>query len=305
MIDKLDFLIALAREEHFGHAAEACGVTQQTLSAGIKSLEERLGVSLVQRGSRFHGFTPEGVRTLEWARRIVADSRALQEEMRSARHGLSGRLRLAAIPTALPVVAALTTPYGARHPDVRFTVESTTSTEILRLLHDLEIDAGLTYIDNEPLGRVTTVPLYQERYSLLIAADSALANRDSVTWAEVGAMPLTLLTPNMQNRRIIDQQLRAAGHRPAPMLESNSIIVLTSHVRTLKWASVVPALLAQELAGDDLRSLPIVGPEVSHGIGLVTPLRDPATPKVEALLAVARQIAPHLDRRSLSFNRTA
>ena len=62
MIDKLEFIIALSRERHFGHAAEACGVSQPTLSAGIKQLEDSFGVLLVQRGSRFQGFTPEGER---------------------------------------------------------------------------------------------------------------------------------------------------------------------------------------------------------------------------------------------------
>ena len=58
MIDKLDFILALAREKHFGRAAEACGVTQPTLSAGVKQLEEQMGVLLVNRGSRFQSFTP-------------------------------------------------------------------------------------------------------------------------------------------------------------------------------------------------------------------------------------------------------
>jgi DNA-binding transcriptional LysR family regulator len=74
MIDKLIFLLALAREEHFGRAAEVCGVTQPTLSAGIKQLETSLGVLLVQRGTRFIGFTPEGLRVLDWGRRIVGDA---------------------------------------------------------------------------------------------------------------------------------------------------------------------------------------------------------------------------------------
>src|ERR1700722_479955 len=111
MIDKLDFLLALAREKHFGRAAESCGVTQPTLSAGIKQLEESLGVMLVIRGSRFQGFTPEGVRVLDWARRIVGDTRAMREEVQALRLGLVGRLRIAVVPTALPMVAALTTPY--------------------------------------------------------------------------------------------------------------------------------------------------------------------------------------------------
>ena len=75
MIDKLEFILALAREQHFGRAAETCGVTQPTLSAGVKQLEEQMGVLLVNRGSRFQGFTPEGERVLDWARRIVGDTR--------------------------------------------------------------------------------------------------------------------------------------------------------------------------------------------------------------------------------------
>src|SRR5258707_512568 len=142
MIDKLEFLLALAREEHFGRAAEACGVTQPTLSAGIKSLEDILGVLLVQRGSRFHSFTPEGQRALDWARRIVGDSWALHQEMRALKTGIAGHLKIAAIPTALAMVSMLTTPYRARHPDVSFTILSRTSIEILGLLENLEHDAG-------------------------------------------------------------------------------------------------------------------------------------------------------------------
>jgi DNA-binding transcriptional LysR family regulator len=183
MLDKLEYLMALARERHFGHAADACGVTQPTLSAGIKQLEETLGVLLVQRGSRFIGFTPEGERTLDWARRIVGDARAMREEIKALKHGLTGQLRIAAIPTTLAMVASLTTPFRARHPDVRFSILSRTSIEILALLDNLEIDAGVTYVDNEPLGRVTAVPLYQERYQLLTAADAPLGNRQRVTWA--------------------------------------------------------------------------------------------------------------------------
>ncbi len=179
MIDKLEFIIALARERHFGHAAEACGVSQPTLSAGIKQLEDSFGVLLVQRGSRFQGFTPEGERVLDWARRIVGDTRAMRQEIDALRHGLTGHIRIAAIPTALAMVAMITTPYRAKHPDVSFTIWSRNSIEVLGLLENLEVDAGLTYLDNEPLGRVQTVPLYSEQYRLLASSDSPLGNRDS------------------------------------------------------------------------------------------------------------------------------
>jgi DNA-binding transcriptional LysR family regulator len=295
LIDKLEYLMALAREQHFGHAAEACGVTQPTLSAGVKQLEEQMGVLLVNRGSRFQGLTPEGERVLEWARRIVGDARAMRQEVNALRHGLTGRLRIAAIPTALPMVAAITTPFRARHPDVQFTILSKTSLEILALIENLEVDAGITYLDNEPLGRVGSVPLYRERYCLVTSAEAPLGHRATVTWAEVSQVPLCLLTPDMQNRRIIDRLLRSAGGTVQPTLESNSMIVLFAHVRTGRWASVMPAKVAETLGlTETIRAIPITEPEAVHTIGLVVPAREPMTPLNSALVAEARKLAPTL-----------
>jgi DNA-binding transcriptional LysR family regulator len=296
LIDKLEFLLSLARERHFGKAAEACGVTQPTLSAGIKQLEETMGVLLVNRGSRYHGLTPEGERVLDWARRIVGDSRSMREEIKTLRHGLTGRLRIAAIPTALAMVQALTTPFRERHPHVQFSIFSRTSIDILDLLENLEIDAGLTYLDNEPLGRVNTVPLYRESYRLLTSADAPLGDRDKVTWAELAQVPLCLLTPDMQNRRIIDRLLKTAGADSRPMLESDSMILLFSHVRTGRWASVMPAKLAETLGlTETIRSIPIVEPDEVHTVGLVVPEREPMTPLAAALVAEGRLVAKRLE----------
>jgi DNA-binding transcriptional LysR family regulator len=292
VIDKLEYLMALAREQHFGRAADVCGVTQPTLSAGIKQLEATLGVLLVQRGSRFIGLTAEGERTLDWARRIVGDTRSMRQELSALRHGLTGQLRLAAVPTALAMVSALTTPFRTRHPNVQFTVLSRTSVEVLELLENLEIDAGITYLDNEPLGRVSSVPLYREHYRLLTSPDAPLGDRHEVTWADVARVPLCLLTPDMQNRRIIDRLLRNTGIEPHITLESDSMILLYAHVRTGRWASVMPARLAATLGLPDvLRSIPIVGPESTHVIGLVLPPREPMTPLNAALMAEARRVA--------------
>jgi len=295
LIDKLELLLALAKERHFGRAAEACGVTQPTMSTSLKQLEEILGVMLVERGSRFVGFTPEGERTLDWARRIVGDVRGMREEINSLKAGLSGEIRIAVIPTVLGMVASLTTPFRARHPDVRFRIVSCTSIEVLGLLENLEVDAGLTYLDNEPLGKVRSIPLYDESYRLITARDGQFGDRDQVTWKEVGEVPLCLLTPDMQNRRIIDRALLAAGTEAKPSLTSNSVIVLYTHVKTGRWASVMPAKLADTLGlSDAVRAIPIVDPLVTYRVGLVVPLRDPMTPMVAALVQTAREVAPKL-----------
>ncbi len=247
MLDKLESFIALAREQHFGRAAEFLGITQPTLSAALKQLEDQLGVMLVKRGSRFQGLTQEGEQVLAWARRITSDARAMKEEMRAARHGLSGHIRIAAIPTALAMIPKLTTPFREKHPGVTFSVLSRTSVEILSLLGNFDIDLGISYLDNEPLGRVVSVPLYSERYQLITAAGNPFSERKAVTWAEVSELPLCLLTPDMQNRRIIDQHLAEAGVEVRPTLESNSMIVLFSHIRTGKWSSIMPLNLTETL----------------------------------------------------------
>ena len=194
------------------------------------------------------------------------------------------------------MIASLTTPYRARHPAVRFTVLSRNSLEVLSQLENLEIDAGVTYVDNEPLGRVTAIPLYRERYRLVTSAHAPLGDRDQVTWAEVAQVPLCLLTPDMQNRRIIEGLLRGAGGDPQPMLESNSMILLFAHVRTGHWASVMPARLAETLGlTQPIRAIPIVDPEAVHTVGLVVPAREPMTPLVAALVAEAKRLAQTLE----------
>ena len=292
MIDKLEYFIALARERHFARAAEELGISQPTLSAAIRQLEDQLGVMLVNRGSRFQSLTPEGQRVLEWARRIVGDTRTMREEMRAARTGLSGHIRLAAIPTTLALVPKVTAPFQEKHPDVTFSVFSTNSLQILSLLENLEIDAGLTYLENEPLGRVTSVPLLQEHYCLVTARNGPFGERQTVTWKEAGDLSLCLLTADMQNRRIINRHFAEAGVAVKPTLESNSMIVLFSHVRTGRWCSIMPRNVAKSFGfHEEISIVSLVEPEPHHTVGLVATHREPFTPLVSALLHEARILA--------------
>jgi DNA-binding transcriptional LysR family regulator len=217
----------------------------------------------------------------------------MRDEIRALKRGLAGHLRIAAVPTALPIVSTLTTPLHVAHPEVVFTILSRNSIEILNMLDNLEIDAGLSYVDNEPLGRARSIPLYHERYRLLIASDGPLGDRASVTWTEVASVPLCLLTPDMQNRRIIDRRLREAGVEPTPTLQSNSMILLFSHVRTGRWASVMPAGVAETMGLPmPIRSIPIDDPTPPPTIGLIYPQREPLTPLTAALVTEARRVGP-------------
>lgn len=285
----LRYLLALSVERHFARAAAACQVTQPTLSAGIKHLEEELGVLIVQRGQRFEGFTAEGERILVWASRILEDVESLHQEVSALRNQLVGRLRLGAIPTALPLTAQLTTPFAAAHPGVTISVVSLSSVDIQRGLDDFTLDAGLTYLDNEPLARVRGIPLYSERYFAVGTAQVGIT-AEQMTWADAARLPLCLLSKDMQNRRILDASFAVAGEVVRPGIETNSVLAITTHVRSGAWASVLPQSFLQFLSPDDeVRAIPLVEPIVSHQVGLVVPDREPLTPSARALMDFASQ----------------
>jgi DNA-binding transcriptional LysR family regulator len=291
-IRQLRYLVSLARERHFARAAEACGVAQPTLSAGLRHLEEELGVLVVERGNRFKGLTPEGERVLGWAQRILADCDALEQELVGARKSLRGRMNVGVIPSALAMVAGLTSALLARQPGLGIRVLSRSSIEIQRGLDGFELHAGVTYLDNEPLAHVRGHPLYRERYVLLAAPGQGLDGRAGITWAEAAELPLCLLTPDMQNRRIIDAAFASAGAKPTPAVETDSIAALVNQVREAGLAAVAPDHLLPRLGIDaPLRSVPLEAPEIVHTVGLVVADREPTPPFAAALWAAAQAIA--------------
>src|ERR1700733_4408004 len=276
VLRQLEYLVALAREKHFGRAAEGCHVTQPTLSAAIRQLEEDLGAPIIERGHRFIGLTPQGRLALDHAHRILAEAEDLRRKIEELDKGLSGRLRLGVIPTALPIVSHLTAPFYQRYPNVTVTVLSHNSKDIQRGIEDFELDAGVTYLDNEPLEHVRARPIYHEEYVFLTPASGSFAGRASLTWAEAAEAPLCLLTPDMQNRRILDGIFRSVGATPKPSVETNSIFNLVSHTASGPWSAIVPRQLLQFFGiPENTRALRLVAPVAMRTVGFIVPSREP------------------------------
>ena len=292
-IRQLQYLAALAREKHFTRAAQACNVTQPTLSGRISQLEQELGVPIVERGQRYIGLTPEGERVLKWAHLILDSWQSLTQELgqiKNRKGELVGRLVLGVIPSALPMVSPLTNAMQLAHPQVDFTILSQSSEEIIRNLHDFSIEAGITYLDNEPVAGLLQAPLYRERYCLFLSDAHPLAARETVSWLEAAQEPLCLLTPNMQNRRIIDRALAVNAH-PSPRLETNSIMNLLSSVRSMGLASIMPEYFIHVLGRlEGVRAVPLAEPTVEHAVGLVAMNREPLSPLISALFAAAKTL---------------
>jgi DNA-binding transcriptional LysR family regulator len=283
------YLIALAREKHFGRAAVACHISPSTLSAAISDLEAELGVAVVERGKHFTGLTPEGQCVVDYAQRMAAGAEGLRQELAKLRHGLSGHLRLGVIPTALTVVASLTSTFSRRHPLVTIEVLSLPTSIILSRLQDFEIDAGIVYVESGLAARqLLTVPLWHENLVLLTPSGGPFEGRDNVTWLEAVQVPLCLLTPDMQNRKIIDAVFAELDCKAQPTLESNSIVSMLAHVCSGAWSAILPRKVL-DLIGipGDVRVLPLIEPSVAWATGLVVPQREPRPPMIEALLAEA------------------
>ena len=288
VLRQLEYLVALAREKHFGRAAEACHVSQPTLSAALRLLEEDLGAPLVERGHRFVGLTPQGQRAVEHAQRILADSVNMRRSLEEFSKGLTGRLRFGAIPTALPIISQLTGPFHSRHPGVTVAVLSMTSKEIERGIDAFELDVGLTYLDAEPIERVRTKPVCAEEYMFLTPEGGAFAGRTQVTWREAAGVALCLLTADMQNRRIIDGVFRSVGASPTPSVETNSIFNLVAHVSAGHWSAIAPRHLLRFFGvPKGTQALELVEPVASRTLGLVMSDRDPPSPLARNLFALA------------------
>jgi DNA-binding transcriptional LysR family regulator len=297
----LQYLVALAKERHFGRAANSLTISQSALSQAIQHLEKHFQTPIVLRHqSGFQGFTREGDAILNWARQALSDhDRLLNSNRDDSETELTGSLRIALSPVAMTITSLLTAPFAERYPGITITVLCKTMPEIERGLKDFQYDIGVTYLDGITLSGLRPYTLYDEAYYLLVPKDHYLGDRKSIDWSEAGSLPLCLLTPNLHNRIILDRIFAKVGVTPQAVIETNCSLGLFAHMRTGNWLTIVPHSYFY-LLGDwvFIRSIPIVNPETTATIGLVIHERDPISPAVRAFVEVAQQagISKQLDR---------
>jgi DNA-binding transcriptional LysR family regulator len=291
LMQQLEYLLALARERHFGRAALSCNVSQPTLSVAIRRLERELGVVIVQRGHRFDGFTDEGRRVVTWAHRIIAERDELLADVERMRGRLTVTARIGAIPTAIPASPSLTAEFLRCNPAASVRIEALSSREITRRLADFEIDAGITYLDDETPPGCRSVELYRERYALLAPEGAAIADGAAVSWAEAAELDLCVLTTAMRNRRIIDANMAAEGAQCRPVVEADTVDALFAHLAGSSLSTVASTAWLTGLgvpAGMIVRPMAQGGP--GPAVGLIVLDRDHETVVAQALLDAAGRL---------------
>ena len=289
-IRQIHYLLALAKTGHFGRAAEACHVSQPALSTAIQHLEEELGITIVHRGHRFQEFTLEGERVLQWARILAQDWESMKQEAAQCSQQLTGTLRIGAIPTTLAVTPLLTQPCQHEYPGIGINLVSLCADDLIRQLDSFELDLGITYLEDPRLKGFQVLPLYRERHVLLARNPDPRLIKADLSWTDIGKLPLCLLTPNMQNRCLIDAAFRQAGIMPKVMLETDSIFALYAHVRSAGLYSIVPhSLLNLFEMRQEVTALPL-NPELSREIGLIARCQEFPSPIQDAAWNIAQRL---------------
>ncbi|MBZ9566866.1 LysR family transcriptional regulator [Modicisalibacter tunisiensis] len=244
---QLTFLVALARERHFGRAAEACHVTQPTLSARLQQLEEELGTPLIRRSRRFEGLTPEGQRVLAHAHRILDEFDALRADV-GPDTAPSGCLSLGVIPTALYALDVRLPALRRAFPRLRLHVRELATLALAQGLEDGSLDLVLGYTDAPAMAGYAHRELYRE-HPALIASPAYFSLPEVPHWQALGQWPLCLLTPEMEHRKRLETRLAEHGIAVAPVVEANSIATLEAMLQAGVGASVLPAHFAERATG--------------------------------------------------------
>jgi DNA-binding transcriptional LysR family regulator len=297
----MKYLVALDDHRHFGRAALACHVTQPALSNALRALEEGLGISIVKRGRNFAGFTGEGQRVLESARRILREQELLQQDLHSSETHPQGQLLVGAVPTAMPIASRFVAQLQSRHPGIVPTLRSLSSVELETGLETLALDLGLGYTErmDSSATPLRLLPQYTEHYFLLRrtaastgTASGALRAAAAISWREAAALPLCMLSGEMHNRTIVDRAFAAAGVTVKPAIETNSTVTLVMSVLAGQVCSVLPGALLDTVRGHGaLEALPLVEPHVEVPIAFLLHKAN----RPSRTLAAAIAFAEHAD----------
>ena len=238
----LKYLVALADHKHFGRAAAACYVSQPTLSTQIKKLEDELGVPLVERAPRKVMLTPAGRDAAERARRIVAEVEQMKEAARRSQDPEAGTVRLGMFPTLGPYLLPHVVPrIRARFPHLELLLGEEKSDVLLSRLREGKLDAGLLAL---PVAddQLHTEFLFEEPFVLAVPESHPLAQRGSLTLAELSHQQLLLLEDGHCLREQALDVCRLSGANEKSEFRATSLETLRQMVAADVGITLLPTL---------------------------------------------------------------
>lgn len=287
-LTQLRYLVALADHGHFGRAAEACGVSQPTLSTQIAKLEAYLAAPLIERGAGRAALTALGESVVDRARRMLALAEEVEGAARRGPAPLVGPFRLGVIPTLCPYLLPWALPaLRARYPRLDLVCRETQTAEALTALRRRDLDAAVAA---EPIedAAVEALPLFDEPFLAALPASHRLAAAGAVSSADLARERLLVLD---EGHCLRDQALAlcAAAAPDAAGYRATSLETLLGLVAVGEGVTLAPALAAAGRASPALRP---IDPPVSRRLVLVHARGGARRAEMRLLAAALRATAP-------------
>jgi LysR family hydrogen peroxide-inducible transcriptional activator len=267
----LKYILALARERHFGRAAEKCFVSQPTLSVAVKKLEEELGVILFERSPQEVRVTPIGERVVAQAERVLGEAAQLAEIAAAGKNPLAGPLRLGVIYTIAPWLLPKLVPLlRSRAPEMPLLLEENYTHVLLDKVKAAELDVAILALPIEEPGLVAQ-GIYDESFRALVPTGHPWAKQKLVDPSRLLEQPLLMLgRGNCFRDQVLDLCTRAGEGGPQ-VLEGSSLETIRHMVASGVGITVMPAAAVDDIPKSDalLRVKNFVEPVPTRRVGIV------------------------------------
>ncbi|MDA0791118.1 MAG: hydrogen peroxide-inducible genes activator [Proteobacteria bacterium] len=290
-LKQLEYLTALVETQHFARAAERCNVTPSTLSAGIRDLEDILGVAVAERTKRTVLITPLGKSIAERARRLLCDAEDLMAVASTQREPMTGEIRLGAIPTICPFVLPGTLPtLDVQYPGLRLYLREEQTAVLLSRLRDGEINVALIALPYDTENLAVHV-LFDDPFLFACHSRHPLAGNELISSEDLRDQPLLLLE---QGHCLRGHALAACRQSSSParvQFEATSLQTLIQMVASGIGVTLLPQMAVDSgmASMDNVRLIPLQEP-ASRQIGLVWRPSSPRVADFELLAATFQKM---------------
>jgi LysR family hydrogen peroxide-inducible transcriptional activator len=273
-LTELKYIVAVAREKHFGHAAEACFVAQPTLSVAIKKLEDELGVVIFERGGNEISMTPLGVQIVAQAERVLEQTASIKEIAKQNKDPLAGQFRLGIIYTVAPyLLPQLVKTMIERVPQMPLILQENFTVRLIELLRQGELDAAIMALPFSDNGLMVQ-PLYDEPFVVAVPKHHPLAGRTDITAESLKSETMLLLGNGHCFRdQVLEvcpemSRFSTTGDGIARTFEGSSLETIRHMVASGIGITVLPQASVPDLHAKDgmLRYVPFAAPAPSRRI---------------------------------------
>lgn len=295
-LQQLEYIVAVDQHRHFGRAAEACFVTQPTLSMMIQKLEQELNVQLFDRRQQPVAPTTIGREIIEQARRVLAEARRLQELVRERCEEIGGTIRLGIIPTLAPYLLPHFLRRFLRHyPGISLEIEEMTTTSIIEHLRDERLDLGLLVTPLQADG-IAEWPLFYERFYVYVSEAEPLFQKQYLLPANLNPSKLWILEEGHCFRSQVLNLCQLRDDRPNGdrlKIEAGSFETVMRLVEHYQGLTVIPELLVLQLSENKRQRVrEFADPAPVREVSLVALEHFPRRRVVDALRSVIIDAIP-------------